>query len=263
MYDTVVLMVVTFLYSRAKRRSHGGEPSTPGTSPVMDAEASIMVRHFDISLVLKQEQHVIRKVLPDMKSYAKPLQLFLLKLLSYCSIFFFQKILNNLYENTALHEKIAANINRELGGQGKIVLPPHDSHNKPSSDTPALNIISGKRAVELGGGMNRFNEGSGSTVGGGDGGKGVGGTGSRQSSSGGGDPGVLHELDNIVTNIISETTADPEFENLLDEVFGRFLCQDTIFPFGLSVMNRMGLCGICSWHAIPVVTYYSISLTEF
>ncbi|KAK3871655.1 hypothetical protein Pcinc_023213 [Petrolisthes cinctipes] len=88
---------------RAKRRGHGAEPTTPGASPVMDTETSIM------------------------------------------------KILNNLYENTALHEKIAANINRELGGQ--------NSNNNNNNNS-------------------------------------------------------------IVTNVISETTADPEFETFLDEVFG-------------------------------------------
>ncbi|KAK4321061.1 hypothetical protein Pmani_008112 [Petrolisthes manimaculis] len=137
---------------RAKRRNHGTEPTTPGTSPVMDAEASIM------------------------------------------------KILNNLYENTALHEKIAANINRELGGQNSNnnnnsnnrLLPasqPTYTHNYNNN-----NLISDRR---------------------GGGGGGVCGVGEAAGSH-----GVGVGLDSIVTNVISETTADPEFETFLDEVFG-------------------------------------------
>lgn len=40
-------------------------------------------------------------------------------------------------------------------------------------------------------------------------------------TSGGGDACFLKELDHIVTDIISETTSDPVFECLIDEVFGK------------------------------------------
>lgn len=40
-------------------------------------------------------------------------------------------------------------------------------------------------------------------------------------TSGGGDVAFLKEFDHIVTGIISETTSDPAFECLIEEVFGK------------------------------------------
>lgn len=111
-----------------------------------------------------------------------------------------QKILKNLYENTALHEKIAENINKGLlGNQGKVVA----RDNEPaSSRLSSSNTIGGDMVV---------------------GAEGKAKLGSETSSNAGGEAALIRELDHIVTGIITETTADPAFENLLEEVFGKEL----------------------------------------
>lgn len=108
--------------------------------------------------------------------------------------------MKNLYENTALHEKIAENINKGLlGNQGKAVV--RDSE-------PASSRLSSSNAI--GGDMAVGTEGRAKL-------------GSETSSNAGGEVALIRELDHIVTGIISETTADPAFENLLEEVFGKEL----------------------------------------
>ncbi|XP_071548192.1 uncharacterized protein [Panulirus ornatus] len=124
----------------------------------------------------------------------------------------FEKILKNLYENTALHEKIAENINRGRNSQNKM-LACSDGDGEESVDVTAN--------VSLCGSLKKNKEGSSPSV------KGIvgvtsrcKGSGDESSLNGAGDVALLKELDHIVPGIISETTADPAFESLLEEVFG-------------------------------------------
>ncbi|XP_076052276.1 uncharacterized protein LOC143031823 isoform X2 [Oratosquilla oratoria] len=92
----------------------------------------------------------------------------------------FEKILKSLYENTALHEKIAENINRGLNCTKQI-------GGVENAETLSPHAIPQAQPVS------REKEGSSDTF--------------------------VHELDQMVNNIISETTADPIFENLVGDVF--------------------------------------------
>lgn len=116
-----------------------------------------------------------------------------------------QKILKNLYENTALHEKIAENINRGLSTQCKLGHAPGEV----DEDNNSLSFSSAKKGRDCSSssidGRER-NCGLGEPV---------------PSTSGGGDAAFLKEFEHIVTGIISETTSDPVFECLIDEVFGK------------------------------------------
>lgn len=120
-------------------------------------------------------------------------------------MFFSQKILKNLYENTALHEKIAENINRGLSTQCKLGQVPGEGDGESS-----ISLSTTKKGREC----------SGSSIG--DGRERSCGPGEQASgTTGGGDVAFLKEFDHIVTGIISETTSDPVFESLIDEVFGK------------------------------------------
>lgn len=116
-----------------------------------------------------------------------------------------QKILKNLYENTALHEKIAENINRGLSTQCKLGHAPGEV----DEDNNNLSLSSTKKSKDCSSssidGKER-NCGLGEPV---------------PGTSGGGDTAFLKEFEHIVTGIISETTSDPVFECLIDEVFGK------------------------------------------
>lgn len=116
-----------------------------------------------------------------------------------------QKILKNLYENTALHEKIAENINRGLSTQCKSGQAPDEGDGDSSL---SLSITKKGR------------DNSSSSMG--DGGERTCGPGEQTpGTSSGGEVAFLKEFDHIVTGIISETTSDPVFESLIDEVFGK------------------------------------------
>ncbi|KAK7072475.1 hypothetical protein SK128_018346 [Halocaridina rubra] len=116
----------------------------------------------------------------------------------------FEKILKSLYENTALHKKIAENINKGLSNQGKMT---------------NMGVQSGSNSVEsikcdaVDGGF-KMSSGSSHHQGTGTGGV------NRTSEHSCGDVALIRELDHIVSNILSETTSDPAFENLIEEVFG-------------------------------------------
>lgn len=115
--------------------------------------------------------------------------------------------MKNLYENTALHEKIAENINRGLSTQCKLGQVPGEGdgeNNLSLSNTKKGRDSSGS---SLGDGKERNCAPGEQTSG----------------TSGGGDVAFLKEFDHIVTGIISETTSDPVFESLIDEVFGKDL----------------------------------------
>ena len=117
----------------------------------------------------------------------------------------YQKILKNLYENTALHEKIAESINRGLSTQCKA----GSSHSQGEGDNSVSPCYrKGKdTAITYSAGEGRernfgcAEESAGSTV--------------------GGDVAFLKEFDHIVTGIVSEAASDPVFENFIDEVFGK------------------------------------------
>ncbi|XP_064106987.1 uncharacterized protein LOC135215961, partial [Macrobrachium nipponense] len=118
----------------------------------------------------------------------------------------FEKILKNLYENTALHEKIAENINKGLNTQGKLF----GVFNSSASNAA---IISNSESAFGPEGTHPSNVSShlqNETVK------------DRRLSGDGtmGDVALIKELDHIVTGIITETTSDPVFENLIEEVFG-------------------------------------------
>ena len=121
--------------------------------------------------------------------------------------------MKNLYENTALHEKIAESINRGLSTQCKADSS-HSEGGNHSTGSPCS-----KKIKDSGSGVsNTFtattregrehcgsvNEATGNT---------------------GGDVGLIKEFDHIVTGIVSEATSDPVFENLIDEVFGKVLIR--------------------------------------
>ncbi|XP_068209560.1 uncharacterized protein [Palaemon carinicauda] len=110
------------------------------------------------------------------------------------------RIRKNLYENTALHEKIAENINKGLKTQGKFL--------------SGLNFITSS-AGELSNSISPFGPDR-----------------IRLSSSSrslpnevkdkklSGDVALIKELDHMVSGIITEKTSDPVFENPIEEVFG-------------------------------------------
>ncbi|XP_050688392.1 uncharacterized protein LOC126981424 isoform X3 [Eriocheir sinensis] len=116
----------------------------------------------------------------------------------------FEKILKNLYENTALHEKIAENINRGLSTQCKLGHVPGEV----DEDNNSLSFSSAKKGRDC----------SSSSIDGRERNCGV--VEPVPGTSGGGDAAFLKEFEHIVTGIISETTSDPVFECLIDEVFG-------------------------------------------
>lgn len=122
-----------------------------------------------------------------------------------------------MYENTALHEKIAENINRGRNSQNKVQVV-SDGDGEDYIDVAA------NADVSICGSLKKNKDASSpsakGTVGVSSRGKG---TGDQSSLSGAGDMALLKELDHIVPGIISETTADPAFESLLEEVFGKFL----------------------------------------
>ena len=118
----------------------------------------------------------------------------------------FQKILRNLYENTALHEKIAENINKGLNTQGKLLGNAHLGSSRENLNT-AVNFgqggMSGSSSRDQqSGSHDRAKPSSG-----------------RDGSAG--DMALIKELDHVVTGIITETTSDPVFENFIEEVFGK------------------------------------------
>ena len=119
-----------------------------------------------------------------------------------------QKILKNLYENTALHEKIAESINRGLSTQCKAgpSTPSHGEGDGDNSVSPC-NRKGKDTAITYSAAEGRernfvsVEEPAGSSV--------------------GGDVSFLKEFDHIVTGIVSEAASDPVFENFIDEVFGK------------------------------------------
>ncbi|XP_069957714.1 serine-rich adhesin for platelets-like isoform X1 [Cherax quadricarinatus] len=143
----------------------------------------------------------------------------------------FEKILKNLFENTALHEKIAENINRGLSSQSKTSGIEDDGGDEESCATTALgNDTSGSNSNKNKGVCTSNTKGSPDDS-------------IRRKSSVNyssmisiGDMTPIRELDHIV----SETTADPAFESLLDEVFGSGTPQSTSLKSNGSSQSNNG-----------------------
>lgn len=119
---------------------------------------------------------------------------------------FFQKVLKNLYENTALHEKIAANINRSLCSHGKAASMPEitsEGSGGPSGMGSLRRIkeVSNDSWRELGIMDTRRKDCMG------------------EANAEVGGPALYSNM----SELISKTTADPAFDSLLDEVFGKLI----------------------------------------
>lgn len=183
-------------YSIVKRRSHGCEQTPTKISPVLDNEANFEVCYaiYFLTVLLPMDGVMMICFMLCFES---------LIIVMYC----YQKILKNLYENTALHEKIAESINRGLSTQCKAG-PSHSEGDGDNKVSPC----------------NRKDRDSGSSSNTGEGKeKNCGSLEEAAGSSVGGDVALLKEFDHIVTGIVSEATSDPVFENLIDEVFGKII----------------------------------------
>ncbi|XP_063887019.1 uncharacterized protein LOC135114827 isoform X2 [Scylla paramamosain] len=121
----------------------------------------------------------------------------------------FEKILKNLYENTALHEKIAESINRGLSTQCKAGSS-HSEGSSHSSGSPCSKKVRDTGSGGSSSSSSNTEEGREKHHGSVD----------EVAGNNSGDVALLKEFDHIVTGIVSEATSDPVFENLIDEVFG-------------------------------------------